>query len=54
MKIKDFKQIIKEKEPERIISMHTHEKITLTEKQINKVLELKNKKYGIRREIVND
>ena len=54
MRIKEFKKIIQEKEPEQIIGLHTHWKIKLTDRQINKVIDLKNKKYGIRREIVND
>lgn len=44
MIIKDFKKILKDKTPEKIISMHISGKIYLTNNQLDKVLELKNKK----------
>lgn len=44
MRIKYFKKILKDKTLEEIISMHISWKIYLTNNQIEKVLELKNKK----------
>ena len=44
MRIKDFKKILKDKTPEEIIYMHISWKIYLTNNQLEKVLELKNKK----------
>ncbi len=40
---KDFKKIIKEYEPKEIIRKHCNSEITLSSKQLDKVLDLKNK-----------
>ena len=53
MTLKDFKKLTKEKEPEQIIRFYTNWKIKLTEKQLDKVLELKRKKYGVKRSEIN-
>jgi len=45
MRIKEFKKIIKEKTPRDIIAMHTHNKIYLTDKQIDKLIELRGENY---------
>jgi hypothetical protein len=45
MKIKDFNKLLKEKTPKEIIAMHTHNKIYLTEKQLEKLFELRGKNY---------
>ena len=45
MKIKEFKKITKEKIPRDIIALHTHNKIYLTDKQIDKLLELRGENY---------
>jgi hypothetical protein len=41
MKKIEFEKLIEEEKPQRIISMHTHNKIYLTNKQLDKVIELK-------------
>lgn len=43
MRIKDFKKLKKEKTPKQIIALHIHNLIYLTDKQLDEVLELKNK-----------
>ena len=45
MRTKDFNKLIKEKTPREIIAMHTHNKIYLTDKQINKLIELRGNDY---------
>ena len=44
MRVSDFKKLLCERHVQDIIGMHTHEKITLTEKQIDKCIEKKNSK----------
>ena len=44
MAVKEFYKLLKEKDLQEIIYMHCFEKITLTEKQLDKVLKLKKKK----------
>lgn len=46
MKAKEFKKLIKEKQPNQIISDYMTCKIYLTEKQLNKVCELGNHHGG--------
>lgn len=41
MRVCDFKKIKKEKTPQQIIGLHTHEKIKLTPRQLNELLESK-------------
>ena len=41
MRIRDFNKLLKEKPLRDIIAMHTHNKIYLTDKQIDKIIELK-------------
>lgn len=43
MKTIEFKKILKEKTPQEIIGLHTHWKIYLTNKQLQQVIDLKNK-----------
>ena len=43
MKTKDFKKILKEKNSQEIIYMHCFEKIYLTSKQLDLVIERKNR-----------
>lgn len=43
MKSREFKKLLKEDKPQHIIFLHTIEKIFLTDKQIEKVLEKRNK-----------
>lgn len=43
MKEKEFKKLLKEYEPKKIIYLYTTSQINLTSKQLNKVIELKNK-----------
>lgn len=45
MKKIDFEKLIKKKTPREIIAMHTQSKIYLTEKQIEKLFELRGKDY---------
>lgn len=44
MKIVDFKKLIEKEEPKKIIAMHCTSRIYLTDKQLNIVLNLKDKK----------
>lgn len=46
MNAKEFKKLLKEKEPKRIIGMYCHLQISLTSRQVDRVLKLKNKKEG--------
>lgn len=39
---KDFNRLLKKENAKRIIYMHCDSKITLTEAQLNKVIDLKN------------
>lgn len=41
MKANEFKKLIEEKTPQKIISLHTRRKIYLTPRQIDQLLELK-------------
>lgn len=43
MKIKEFNKLLKIEKPKKIIYMHCIEKIFLTKKQLNIVIDLKNK-----------
>ena len=43
MKDREFKKLLKEHSAKEIIYMHTDSKINLTSKQLDKVIELKNK-----------
>lgn len=45
MKIKEFEKLIKEKKPQEIITMHLRNKLYLTDKQIDKLLELRGENY---------
>lgn len=38
MRNKDFSKILKEEQPQKIIGLHTHHKIFLTNKQIDEVI----------------
>lgn len=40
---KDLKKLKKEKTPKQIIYLHCHNEIYLTDKQLNEMIELKNK-----------
>lgn len=42
MEEKKFRKLLKEKSPQQIIGMHTHWQITLTDKQLEKCIKLKN------------
>lgn len=42
MRVKEFNKIIKNKKPEEIIRMYYECEISLTNKQLNKVIEIKN------------
>lgn len=44
MKVNEFKKLLKKDNPQHILYLHTMLKITLTNKQIDEVLSLKNKK----------
>lgn len=44
MKKKEFNKLLKEKTPKEIIYMYTMWKINLTDKQLDYVIDLKNKK----------
>lgn len=44
MVVKEFYKLIKEKDLQDIIYMHCRNEITLTEKQLDKILNLKKKK----------
>lgn len=44
MAVKEFYKLLKEKDLQEIIYMHCFEKITLTDKQLDKILDLKKKK----------
>lgn len=48
MRNKDFNKLLKEDSPENIIYKHISWKIYLTNKQLDKVIEIKNKK-GMRK-----
>lgn len=48
MRNKDFKKLIKEYSPENIIYKHISWNIYLTDKQLDKVIKIKNKK-GMRK-----
>ena len=43
METKAFKKLLKEKEPKKIIYMHCNHEIYLTGKQIDKLIDLKEK-----------
>jgi len=43
MKNKEFNKLLKTEKPKKIIYMHCFEKIYLTGKQLDKVIDLKNK-----------
>lgn len=45
MRIKDFEKLIKNKTPRDIIAMHTKSEIYLTNKQIDKLFELRGEDY---------
>lgn len=42
MEEKKFRKLLKEKSPQRIIGMHTHCIIKLSDKQLEKCIKLKN------------
>jgi hypothetical protein len=42
MEEKKFRKLLKEKSPQRIIGMHTHWIIKLSDKQLEKCIKLKN------------
>lgn len=42
MRVKEFNKMIKSKKPEEIIRMYYEYEISLTNKQLNKVIEIKN------------
>lgn len=44
MRIKEFKKLLKLEEPKKIIYMHCFEKINLTNKQLDLIIALKNKR----------
>ena len=44
MAVKEFYKLIKEKDLQEIIYMHCNLKINLTDKQLDKILDLKKKK----------
>lgn len=44
MAVKEFNELLKTTDLQRIIYMHCNLKITLTDKQLDKILNLKNKK----------
>lgn len=44
MAVKEFYKLLKEKDLQEIIYMHCFEKITLTDKQLDKILDLKKKR----------
>lgn len=44
MAVKEFNELLKTTDLQEIIYMHCFEKITLTDKQLDKVLSLKKKK----------
>lgn len=44
MAVKEFNELLKTTDLQKIIYMHCNLKITLTDKQLNKVLSLKKKK----------
>lgn len=44
MKIKEFKKLKKEMEPKKIIYRYCHNLIYLTSKQLDEIIELKNRK----------
>lgn len=46
MSTKKFKELIETENYQRIIGLYTHLKINLTDKQLDRVLKLKNKKEG--------
>lgn len=46
MSTSKFKRLIATEDYQRIIGLYTHWKINLTDKQLNRVLKLKNKKEG--------
>ena len=46
MSTSKFKRLLDTGDYRRIIGLHTHWKINLTDKQLNRVLKLKNKKEG--------
>jgi hypothetical protein len=45
---KDFNKLLKQEKPKKIIYMHCFSKITLTESQLDAVINLKNKKGEIK------
>lgn len=46
MSTSKFKKLLDKGDYRRIIGLHTHWKINLTNKQLDRVLKLKNKKEG--------
>lgn len=46
MRADKFKELIENEKPERIIGKYTHLKISLTERQLERVLKIKNEKEG--------
>ena len=45
MKIKDLAKLKKEKTPQQIIGLHIHNKIFLTDNQIEQLIKERNKKW---------
>lgn len=43
MRIKEFNKLLKKDQPKHIIFLHTISQIWLTDKQLQKVIDLKNK-----------
>ena len=57
MRIKDFEKLIKTETPQRIIAKHVKSEIWLTEKQLDKVIELRGKEYwdwNFRKEVLRN
>lgn len=43
---KEFNKLLKQEKPKKIIYMHCFSKITLSNRQLDEVINLKNKKEG--------
>lgn len=53
METKKFNKLMKEKEPKKIIYMHCNQNITLTNKQLDEVIEKKRKIETKEKRIMN-
>lgn len=47
MKIKEFKKLVKQETPEKIITMYYMDQIYLTDKQLEQIIKLKNEEGKI-------